>query len=58
MSENWFAIEAPGRQPAILYRGISLEGDPPLMSYMLRLDNLMPPLEASQRAAPAEGCPG
>lgn len=58
MSENWFAIRAPGKRPAILYRSISNDGSPPRISFVLRIDNVMPPIEQGQRAAPPSGCPG
>ena len=57
MNENWFAIQAPGKRPAILYRRISNDGRTQV-SYVLRIDNVMPPLEQGQRAAPPSGCPG
>jgi hypothetical protein len=56
MSENWFTIRAPGKRPAILYRAISNDG--PQVSYVLRIDNVMPPIKQGQRPAPASGCPG
>lgn len=56
MSENWFSIQAPGKRPAILYRAISNDG--PQVSYVLRIDNVMPPIEQGQRAASPSGCPG
>jgi hypothetical protein len=58
MSENWFSIRAPGKRPAILYRSISNDGGPPRITFVLRIDNVMPPIEQGQRAAPPSGCPG
>ena len=58
MSENWFAITAPGKRPAILYRAFSNDLGPTKVSFVLRIDNVMPPIEQGQRAAPPSGCPG
>jgi hypothetical protein len=58
MSENWFSIRAPGKRPAILYRAISHDLGPTKVTFVLRIDNVMPPIEQGQRAAPRSGCPG
>jgi hypothetical protein len=58
MSENWFSITAPGKRPAILYRAFSNDLGPTKVSFVLRIDNVMPPIAQGQRAAPPSGCPG
>jgi hypothetical protein len=58
MSENWFRISASGRQPAILYRSMSISTGRPTESYAIRLDNVAPPLQPGQRAAGGGTCPG
>jgi len=57
MSENWFAITASGKRPAILYRSAYLDTGTPVMNYVLRIDNVMPPIAQGQRPAPPAGCP-
>jgi hypothetical protein len=58
MSENWFRISAPGRQPAILYRSMSISTGRPTENYAIRLDNVAPPLQPGQRSANGGACPG
>jgi len=58
MSENWFRIEAPGRQAAILYRAMSVATGRPTEDYAIRLDDAVPPLQPGQRAAAGGACPG
>lgn len=57
-SENWFAIRAPGKRPGILYREITTDLGPTKITFVLRIDNVMPPIEQGQRPAPRSGCPG
>lgn len=57
MSENWFAIAAPGKRPAILYRSAYFDTGTPVMNYVLRIDNVIPPIAQGQRPAPPAGCP-
>ena len=58
MSDNWFRITGPGKQPATLHRSQSRSTGEPVMSYILRTDNALSPIEAGQRPAPSGGCPG
>ncbi len=56
-SENWFGIGAPGRRPVVLYRSIFNDDGYVTIGYVLRMDNVMPPIEPGQYPAPATGCP-
>jgi hypothetical protein len=58
MSENWFRISAPGRQPAILSRSMSVSTGEPTENYAVRLDNVPPSVQPGQRAANGGSCPG
>jgi hypothetical protein len=58
MSENWFRIAAPGRQPAILYRSMSVSTGQPTETYAVWLDNVPPSLLPGQRPAGGGTCPG
>ncbi len=58
MSENWFRIAAPGKQPAILYRSMSVSTGRPTESYAVRLDNVAPPVQPGQHPANGAVCPG
>jgi hypothetical protein len=58
MSENWFRISGGGKQPAILYRAMYRDGGRTTETYGLRIDNLMPPMQPGQTAAPGGRCPG
>jgi hypothetical protein len=58
MSENWFRISGGGKQPAILYRAMYNDGGRTTETYGLRIDNLAPPMQPGQTAAPGGRCPG
>ncbi|MBS0332515.1 MAG: hypothetical protein JSS35_07095, partial [Proteobacteria bacterium] len=58
MSENWFRISAPGKQPAILYRSMCFTDTAPTENYAIRLDNAPPAIQPGQRAANGGACPG
>lgn len=58
MSENWYRLVARGKQPAILYRVMSVSTGRPTEGYALRLDDTLPPLQPGQRLAGKGACPG
>jgi hypothetical protein len=59
MSETWFQISGGGKLPAILYRAIHKnDGGPMTESYILRIDNTLPPIQPGQTAPVDRQCPG
>jgi hypothetical protein len=48
MSQAWFRIAGPGKQPAILYRANHDLGGILTEDYAVRLDNVLPPLLPGQ----------
>lgn len=56
MSENWFRIARRGKQPAILYRSMSVSTGRPTQAYAIRLDNVPPPLQPGQSHANGGAC--
>ncbi len=58
MSENFFRISGAGKQPAILYRKMSVDGGMTSETYGVRLDNVLPPLVQGQTTPVGGRCPG
>ena len=56
-SEAWFRITGAGKQPAILYRAVTTTGGVREESYVVRIDNVMPPMQPGQSAPVAGRCP-
>ena len=58
MSDAWFRISGAGKQPAILYRAMYRDGGKTTETYVLRIDNVMPPIQPGQGAPTGGRCPG
>lgn len=55
-SEAWHRIGGGGKQPAILFRSLVTDGGKVTESYVVRLDNIMPPMQPGQTAPQGGRC--
>jgi hypothetical protein len=57
-ADAWYRLTGPGKLPAILYRKSFSDGGRVSESYILRIDNVMPPIQPGQTAPAGGQCPG
>jgi len=58
MTDSFYRISGPGKQAAILYRKVSVDGGKTSETYGLRLDNVLPPIVQGQTPPVAGRCAG
>lgn len=58
MTDSFYRISGPGKQAAVLYRKVSVDGGKTSETYGLRLDNVLPPIVPGQTPAAGGRCPG
>ena len=58
MTDSFYRISGPGKQAAILYRKVSVDGGKTSETYGLRLDNVLPPIVQGQTPPVGGRCPG
>jgi hypothetical protein len=58
MTDSFYRISGPGKQAAILYRKVSVDGGKTSETYGLRLDNVLPQIVPGQTPPVGGRCPG